>query len=130
MMVEAAGRPEHRATLDGLLDYRPEIAGIDDAEANLEVKTEGVDVRANEAKRNYRHAQCQWGMYVTGKARCILVVAKIDDSDDTCKGVTIEPIERDDFVIGQLIEAADEALRLRAPRCAARARTPRSRSRW
>lgn len=110
MQVEAEARPEHRATLDGLLDRRPEIAGIDDAEANLEIKTEGVDVRTTEGMRAYRQAQCQWGMYVTGKPRCILVVAKIDDVDDTCKGVTIEPIERDEFQIGLLVDLADRAL--------------------
>lgn len=110
MMVQAEGRPEHRATLDGLLDRRPQISGIDDAEANLEIKTEGEQVRTSEAMRTYRRAQCQWGMYVTGKQRCYLVVAKIDDTDDTCTNVSFTAIDRDDFEIGLLIELADRAL--------------------
>ena len=107
LLVEAADDKRHRCTLDGLLDPRPEIAGIDDAEALLEIKTKGLNVKANWA---YYRTQPQWQMHVTGKQRAVLVVATIDDTTDTCTGMHLEVIERDDYLIGHLIDIADHAL--------------------
>ena len=49
-------------------------------------------------------------MHVTGKQRAMLAVATIDDSTDTCVGMQLEVIERDDYLIGRLVDIADHAL--------------------
>ena len=109
MMLEHPANPVHRCTLDGLLDRRSEINGPADAEAVNELKTEGLGHTIRESTHVYRRKQCQWAMHVTGKQRAALVVARIDDTDDTFKNLHVDWIERDDFEIGELVEFADEA---------------------
>jgi len=106
MWIEHPDNSVWRCTLDGLLDPRPELNGIDDAEALLEVKTIGLHVRW---KMDYWEAQCQWQMHVTGKQRAMLAVARIDDTDDTCKGVPhLDWIEYDPYLAGTLVDTAKD----------------------
>lgn len=105
LCVVAADNARHACTLDGLLAATPQITGIDGAEATLQIKTVGATARPN---LDYAVTQCHWEMRVTGRAWAMLAVATIDDTDDTCVGVRLYRIERDDFTIGTLIEVADD----------------------
>ena len=107
MLIEAANNKRWRCTLDGLVDPRPSLNGIDDAEATLEVKTVGLNARWN---HDYYVAQMQWQMLVTGKVRGLLAVARIDDTDDTCRSVHLEWVDADPFLTSALIDLADTIL--------------------
>ena len=107
LLVEAPSDPRHRCTLDGLIDPRPQIGGLDDAAATLEVKTKGVN---GPNKQDYYNAQIQWQLHCTNKTRALLAVAVIDDVDDACMHLYPRWIERDDSMIAQLVDIADHAL--------------------
>lgn len=100
--------PENKrwlATIDGLLDRKPTTT-IDDAPAVLEVKTSRQHVRP---KWDYYRAQVQWQMLVTGKQVALIAVAVIGvdpDGDETVTGLKLLWVERDDYLIGQLIDVA------------------------
>ena len=95
----------HRATIDGLLGEGPHAESLDDMIGVLEIKTRGTH-----APRHYeRHRlQCQWQMHVTEMPMAILAVATIDDVDDTLIGLHVETVDRDEFVIADLITLADD----------------------
>ena len=111
LCVEAPANPRHRATLDGALATTPTIDGLDQAAATLEIKTHPAQAPTSDKIRTYRTAQVLWALHCTGLPQGWLVVARIDDADDSIAGLSIETVERDDFQIGLLVELADEALR-------------------
>lgn len=100
--------PENKrwlATIDGLLSLDPQTT-FDDAAAVLEVKTSRQYVSP---KWDYYEAQVQWQMLVCGKQRALVAVAVIGMDPDGNEGVRdlkLRWIERDDDLIGQLIDLA------------------------
>jgi len=105
--------PENKrwlATIDGLLSLDPQTT-FDDAAAVLEVKTSRQYVSP---KWDYYEAQVQWQMLVCGKQRALVALAVIGVDPDGNEGVRdlkLRWIERDDDMIGQLIDLAMELWR-------------------
>ena len=92
-----------RFTADGFLARTPE-ATLDGLVAGYECKTTGVRVRFPWERTKM---QCQWQMVVSELPRTLLLVARIDDDDDTVKGVDYEWVEADPDVQAQLVEVAE-----------------------
>lgn len=105
--------PENKrwlATIDGLLSIDPQTT-FDEAPAVLEVKTARQYVSP---KWDYYISQCMWQMLVCGKQRALVAVAVIGVDPDGNEGVRdlkLRWIERDDDLIGQLIDLAMELWR-------------------
>ena len=107
LQVESAVNPVHRFTADGFLATTAEILGIDYAEYVLEIKTR---IQWVAGKRDYFLAQIQWQLHVTGKARALLVIVSFtldDTGNEIVQHVELEWIDRDDYLIAQLVELAD-----------------------
>lgn len=104
MMVTSGSDPRWRATIDGLLHPHPEISGIDEAEALIEIKTSSVHTRP---AWGYYTAQVQWQMHVCGKARALLAIAKVEDVDDWLARLELHWVDRDDFEISVLVDLAE-----------------------
>lgn len=96
-----------RCTLEGFLHDEPE-ASTDDLDTAFEVKTRSVHVPA---RWEYYRFQGQWQMHVTGVSRVLLVVATIDDADDSLKRIEFEWVDRDEFVAAQLVAEAEDLWR-------------------
>lgn len=92
-----------RFTADGFLARTPE-ATLDDLVAGYECKTTGVRVRFPWERTK---VQCQWQMAVSELPRTLLLVARIDDDDDTVKGVDYEWVEADPDLQAQLVDLAE-----------------------
>ena len=111
LWVTSPENPRWLATIDGLLDHRPGIDSIDDAEAVLEVKTSRQYVTP---PWDYYTAQVNWQMLVTGKTKALIALAVIGLDPDGNEGVTdlrLRWVERDDYLIEQLIEVSDTITR-------------------
>ena len=115
MWLQHADRPRHRCTPDGFLFDTPEPT-MDDALAGLEIKT-----RFPHAPWPWHYwiTQCQWGMYVTGLPRWLLVIATIDSELDQPTGaLTAEAVAdvkyrwvyADELMQANLVDLADELL--------------------
>jgi hypothetical protein len=102
--AEHAEDPRWRATLDGLLAERPEVASVDECRAVFEAKTVGLGSRPN---RERWALQMQWQMFVTGLPVALLAEAAIDDGDDRCLGVRLEWLEHDPLVQTELIATGE-----------------------
>lgn len=98
-----ADHPHHRATIDGLLSPLA-AASMDDIDAVLETKTNGVGARPAWDRWN---AQVQWQLWCTGMPRGLIARAVIDDTDDTFRSLDVSWVERDDFLISVLIDLAE-----------------------
>lgn len=93
----------HRAIVDGFLHELPEVS-IDDLDTLVQFKTTGIGARLPWERTL---ANCMWEIHCTGALRSLLVHATIDDETDTLLGVRFTWIERDDYLIGTLIELAE-----------------------
>lgn len=102
-LVEHPDRPEHRATLDGLLHPEPE-ASIDDIDDLLEVKTRGLMAPW---PWEYAYFQTQWQLHVTGMRRALIVVATIDELVGIVR-IDFQWHDRDEHVIDDLVAEADD----------------------
>lgn len=108
-MIQAADNPAHRATIDGFLapvDI-PEPS-IDDVLGVLEVKTREEFTKP---AWDYWSTQVQWQLHCAGLDFVVLAEAVIDDTTDEAKALKITRIERDQVVIDQLVEVAEEIAR-------------------
>ena len=105
--AEHPDRPEHRATIDGLLHPEPEVS-IDDIDTLLEVKTSGSMTRP---KWDYYKVQCLWQMHVTGMSSTLVAIGGINDAEpDPLRqllGVSYMWVDRDDHRIDVLVAEAD-----------------------
>jgi len=99
-----------RATIDGLLAPTPTTT-IDEAAAVLEVKTSRQHVHP---KWDYYNAQTQWQMLVCGKQRALVALAVIAldlDGNETVHDLHLRWIERDDYLITDLVEISERIWR-------------------
>lgn len=101
---ENTDHPRHRATVDGMLAVEPE-ATLDDIEALLETKTTGKEVRAS---WDAWKIQCQWQMWCTGVRRVLIARAVIDDDTDELLDLNFRWVDRDDRLIADLVDLANE----------------------
>lgn len=95
--------PRWRATVDGFLSDTPELAH-DEVESVLEVKTIGVGVRRNVPRWT---DQMQWQMLASGAKRGLLAVARIDDTTDELKSLSVDWVEADEVRQEFLISVAE-----------------------
>lgn len=105
--AEHPERPRDRATVEGFLYHKPE-ASIDDVDTLFEIKTRGLSAPW---RWDYWTTQTHWQMHVTGMARCLLIVATINDAETDparqLRGIEYRWIERDDHLIERLVVEAD-----------------------
>ena len=109
LLLSSPENDRWRATIDGLLDRNAETT-LDDAEAVLEIKTSGQHVKA---PWDYYTAQVNWQMLVAGKAKALLALAVFGVDPQGNSMVTdlkFHWIERDDYLIAELVKIADELL--------------------
>nr|AGC72755.1 YqaJ [uncultured bacterium A1Q1_fos_2101] len=96
------GQPLWRATIDGLLADRPEIA-IDECVGLLEIKTVGLNVTP---KRDRWFDQTQWQMMVTNMPMAVIAEVRIDDVDDSFQSLKFHRVEANHFRQAELVEVA------------------------
>ena len=111
LWVTSPENPRWLATIDGLLDHRPQIGGIDDASAVLEVKTSRQYVSP---AWDYYVAQVNFQLLVTGKSKALVALAVIGldpNGDEGVRDLRLRWVERDDYLIEQLIDVSDRIWR-------------------
>lgn len=91
------------ATVDGFLAEQSE-ATLDLVAGVVEVKTRGADVRP---PRHRWRDQVQWQLLVTGLPAGLIAEATIDDTTDTCRGLSFELVEADPYRQAELVEVAE-----------------------
>lgn len=103
MWTKHRDHDHHRAIVDGFLHEQAEVS-MDDLDTLVQFKTTGIGARLPWERTV---ANCMWEIHCTGALRSLLVHATIDDDTDTLTGVRFTWIERDDFLIGTLVELAE-----------------------
>lgn len=103
MWTQNRDSPHHRAIVDGFVHESAQVS-MDDLDSTVQFKTTGVGARLPWERTV---ANCMWEVHCTGALRSLLVHAVIDDDTDTLVRVSFTWIERDDFMIGTLIELAE-----------------------